>query len=152
MTAKTKTQVSRTTNGAEDAQRAQALGSLEERAAALESEAHRLFEQVMLARGTAELPKRPAGEYAVHAPITSSTGQLYARVQAALTDKPYTFRDLCVHLGITSDGENRVKSVIVRLQRDGLAVVNLGDRARAIWWIDTHNRIAAIIAERRARK
>lgn len=168
---KTKTQVSRTINGTDGAnhahdaaRRAVALDTLEERALALETEAAALHEQVAAARGTLtlspepaaapargtrDLERRPAGEYAQHATPAS---ELYRQVRAALADKPYTFRDLCVAVGIAHEGENRVKSVIVRLQRDGHPVVNLGTSQRAIWWIDAHDRITAIMTTRAARK
>lgn len=94
--------------------------------------------------------RRPATEADTSKPAPdvskrdTSTSELYQKVQSTLSDKPYTFRDLVGVLGLEAKDENRVKSIIVRLQRDGAPLVNLGNGSRAIWWIDVHGRIEAI--------
>lgn len=132
----------------DDAQRALSLEALQRVAVALEQGAHELAAGLHRARGTRDIPTHvlpvTAEVVTVAAPDTKS--KLYKDVDAALCDKPHTFRDLCVLLGVQPEAENSLKSVLVRLQRDGRPVVNLGNGARAIWWIDEHDRIGAIAA------
>lgn len=61
-----------------------------------------------------------------------STSDLYAAVEALITERPLPFRDI---VEATQAGENRIKGVLVRLQRDRKGVVNLGSGARALWFI-----------------
>lgn len=129
------------------------LDALVHRAEALEAEARRLHDEARLARGSRDLTMQaPAvvADVVTAAPAKpDATSQLYRDAEAALRVQPRTFRDLCAALAIDESNENRLKSVIVRLQRDGHNVVNLGNGARAIWWIDEHDRIGAIAADRR---
>ena len=112
------------------------MTELVQRAEALEAAALELATAMKAARGTREIV-RPA-------PADVATAELYERVRGALEDKPLTFRDLCTTLQVDASGENRVKSVIVRLQRDGHSMVNLGNGSRAIWWIDVHGRLGEL--------
>lgn len=42
------------------------------------------------------------------------------------------FREI---LEATKAEENHIKAVIVRMQREEIGLVNLGDQARAVWWL-----------------
>lgn len=116
------------------------------RAETLQALAHRverLEHDVQLARGTREIPQ-------IEVPDT--TAKLMHDVETVLSQRPLTFRELMAALGLGVNDENRVKGVLVRLQapsRGRLAVVNLGNGARALWWIDVHDRIGQIAAARR---
>jgi hypothetical protein len=140
------------------------VSDLAQRAEALAAMARDLAEQVRLAKGTRPMPvvapvagttrrARPdEGRYglkgkdlAAAMPATEPTERLYERVASALESKPMPFRELMSALG-PDINENRVKGILVRLQRDGRGVVNLGNGARAIWWIDRHGRLAEIAA------
>lgn len=115
---------------AEPSQRAEELATLAQRVEALEA-------QLQMARGTREIAR-------VAAP--ASVSPLYTSTETLLSERPHTFRELCMALKIDGEQENSLKSIIVRLQRDGKPIVNLGNGSRAIWWIDVHDRIGAIAA------
>lgn len=113
------------------AQRAEAQRAL----AQIESEIAALREQ--LARGTRELPS------------STATKILYDKVLGLITERPRLFRELVAETDTANGGENRVKGVLVRLQRDGHPVVNLGNGSRAIWFCDVHDRVSEIARGRR---
>lgn len=133
-------------NGAadEDAMRIEAL---REAAIALEHSAHALAEQFSRARGTRDIPVTTIQAVAGPSPEAPKS-KLYTSCETLLSEKPHTFRDLCEALQLPPEQENSLKSVIVRLQRDGAPIVNLGNGSRAIWWIDVHGRIAEIASGR----
>jgi hypothetical protein len=96
-----------------------------------------------VARGTREIPRiatAPAPEQA--------KSPLYDHVRELITDRPMAFRELVAALP-KGTLENSIKSVLVRLQRDGHPIVNLGNGARAIWFCDVHDRISQIANGRR---
>ncbi len=133
----------------EMAQRVATLNELVRKAQVLEREARELHEHALLARGTQQIRPLETSETVPEAPVPAPTpSPLYQQTEALLCDKPHTFRDLCTVLKIAANGENSLKSVLVRLQRDGRPVVNLGNGSRAIWWIDVHDRIGQITAGR----
>lgn len=107
------------------------LHEIAERARALAGQAEQLEAAMRRVRGTREI--RPARRVDTIDPA-ASTPLLYAHVERLLRRSPLTFRDLMAALGAGTN-ENRVKGVLVRLQRDGRGVVNLGDGARAVWFI-----------------
>lgn len=61
-----------------------------------------------------------------------SATPLYAKVRELITERPMPFRAL---LEATHATDNQIKSVLIRLQRDRHDVVNLGNGARALWFI-----------------
>lgn len=104
--------------------------------------AEELLEQAKkleLARGTqrdvtkqakaATTPARPDGSY--HVGDEGPTGELMQVVQRMLIEHPRTFREL---KDMTGAGDNRIKGVLMRLQRESTVLVNLGTDARAIWF------------------
>ena len=52
-------------------------------------------------------------------------------VHRMLVEHPRTFREL---KDMTGAGDNRIKGVLMRLQREGTTLVNLGSDNRAIWF------------------
>lgn len=108
-------------------------------------EADRLEQQIRLARGTREisplLRRRASGAYGGREADNISTPALYETIRDLVAARPMRFRDL---VEATQAGENRIKGVIVRLQRDGVGLLNLGDQAKALWFIpsdETRKRI-----------
>lgn len=97
-----------------------ALADIAERTRQLEAEFRRLEAQVAKARGTRR--------------DLDSTPALLEHVAQMLTGKPLAFRDIMAALP-KGTNENRVKGVLVRLQRDGHNLQNVGDGARALWFI-----------------
>ncbi len=95
----------------------------------LAQQAEALTEQLRTVRGTRDKIK-PATEY--HVGDDGPTGDLMTSVQRLLTERPMSFREL---LDMTGARDNRVKGVIMRLQREGVDVVNLGTEQRALWFI-----------------
>lgn len=101
-------------------------------------EARELERKVRLARGTrqeirrvpAPVPAPRASRYFVG--DNGPTEQLMQVVSEMLQERPWTFRDI---LDQTGARDNRIKGVIMRLQRDGVKVANLGEENKALWFI-----------------
>ena len=142
--------------------------ALAEHSRTLAREAEDLEAQVKLARGTAldvskeaaaagAKPARPDGSYSVSRARRNvvvpngepATHELYETIKQLITDQPRRFRDI---VEATHAGENRIKGVLVRLQRDGAGVVNLGDGARALWFIPDDEVLARLKSMKRARR
>ena len=62
------------------------------------------------------------------------TEDLMVAVWRMLLDRPRTFREI---LEATGARDNRIKGVIMRLQREGKRVVNMGDDNKALWFAPT---------------
>lgn len=77
-----------------------------------------------------------------------STPDLYQAIERYITEEPRTFRAIKAQFPVT---DNRIKSVLIRLQRDGRGVANLGNSARAIWFIPSPEAIDRIAKLRRER-
>jgi len=110
--------------------------SLGQRGRDLAQQAERLEEQLRIARGTQRIvktiaPKTSRGAYSGREPDEVSTPELYEQIRKLVSDKPMRFRDI---VEATQAGENRIKGVLVRLQREE-GCVNLGDTSRALWFI-----------------
>jgi hypothetical protein len=60
------------------------------------------------------------------------TGELLMVIRRMLTTREYTFKELLAETGAR---DNRIKGVIMRLQRNGVNVVNNGTETRALWHI-----------------
>ncbi len=148
---------------------------LRERTASLSEQAEQLARKMRSVRGTRDMKKPVATAAAVvpsshtslarraparradhPAPVgrgtesyvgdESSTAELMTTVQRLITERPSTFREL---LDATGARDNRIKGVIMRLQRDGLDVVNLGNEARALWFIPNPELLKRLRAKRR---
>jgi hypothetical protein len=103
----------------------------------LAADARDLEKKARLARGTERniappkavvAPKR--GRYFVG--DNGPTEELMLTVSAMLQERPWTFRDILEQTGAR---DNRIKGVIMRLQREGVKVVNLGEENKALWFI-----------------
>lgn len=66
-----------------------------------------------------------------------STEELMSVIKQLLQGRALTFQELLE----TGARPNRIKSVIMRLQREGVRVVNLGSRYRALWFIPTETTV-----------
>lgn len=133
------------------------------RAQALASDIQQLAAQVDRLRkvgGTRDLaadtqpPVRARSRTSTIAPVivneapAESTPDLYQAIERYITEEPRTFRAI---KGQFSVADNRIKSVLIRLQRDRRGVVNLGNSARAIWFIpsaEAIDRVAKLRSER----
>ena len=112
---------------------------LVEEARQIRLQAEALEKRVRLARGTqrdlkpANVIVKPArGPYYVG--DEGPTEELMVVVRTALTERPMRFQEL---LDATGARDNRIKGVIMRLQREGKRVVNMGDDNKALWFAPT---------------
>lgn len=119
------------------------LAELTERSKQLAIETERLqqaitLEQnVRLARGTKRdiqgitQPTAPAQPRPMLVTDVASS-PLYAKVRELVTTRPLTLRELIEQ---TKAEENKVKVVLMRMQRDEIGLMNMGNRYRALWFI-----------------
>ena len=91
-----------------------------------------------LARGTGDVTAEArAASGAIASPGAYRVGdegptpELMQAVHRMLAEHPLTFQQI---LDMTGARANRVKGVIMRLQREGVPVVNIGTEAKAIWF------------------
>lgn len=75
------------------------------------------------------------------------TDELMTAVWRMLLDRPYRFREI---VEATGAGENRIKGVIMRLQREGKRVVNIGEPTKALWFAPSDEVLKRILAAKRA--
>lgn len=124
---------------------------LREQAAELQKSADALLQQVKHARGTRDditkRDNRGKGEY--HLGNEGPTSELLETIKGMLDGKAWTFREL---LDATGAGDNRIKGVLMRLQREGVNVVNVGSETRALWTIMTPAAFTRIKAAMEAAK
>lgn len=129
---------------------------LVEEARQLRMQAEALEKKVLQAKGTQEIHKAApaytkATAYAEKLDQyfigdDGPTEQLMAVVQQLLTEHPMTFQDL---LATTGARDNRVKGVIMRLQREGVRVINIGLPMRAVWFIPNDEVLERILKTKR---
>lgn len=72
---------------------------------------------------------RPDGSY--HVGDEGPTPELLEAVTRLITEHPRTFQEL---RDLTGARDNRIKGVLMRMQRDGVTLANLGTEAKAIWF------------------
>jgi hypothetical protein len=77
-------------------------------------------EPAKFARGTTLGNRQPVDE------------ELYHRVRKMLEGEPMRFAQIVESTGLT---ENKVKVLITKMQRDGVKIVNLGAKNKALWYI-----------------
>lgn len=75
------------------------------------------------------------------------TEDLMGAVWRMVLDRPWTFQEI---LEATGARDNRVKGVIMRLQREGKRVVNVGTATRALWFAPTDAVLQRIMRAKRA--
>lgn len=127
--------------------------TLREKAAELTRAADELVAKTRLARGTRDnvKPLTRASEY--HVGNEGPTAELLEVVKTMLTGHARTFREI---LDATGAGDNRIKGVLMRMQREGVNLVNVGTDTRALWTImspEAYARIrAAMEAKRRMKR
>jgi hypothetical protein len=91
--------------------------------------AEALEKKVKLVRGAKQVVKPHSVFYVGD---EGPTDALMESVRALLKERPRTFRELLEETGAR---DNRIKGVIMRLQRDGEHVINLGNETKASWFI-----------------
>lgn len=127
---------------------------LVEEARQIRLQAEALEKKVNLAKGTRRdlkpgnvlvMPTR--GPYYVG--DDGPTEELLQVVRAALTDKPMRFQEL---LEATGARDNRIKGVIMRLQREGTNVVDIAPpgSGKAIWFIPSDELLVRLMRVKRA--
>lgn len=128
---------------------------LVEQARTLRLQVEALEKKVALARGTQRV-RRPTGQVIVkpaRGPYfvgdESSTGNLMAVVQRMLTERPWRFQEM---LEATGARDNRIKGVIMRLQREGVRVVDVAPEGsnKALWFIPSDEVLARLARAKRA--
>lgn len=119
--------------------------SLAQRGLELAIDAEKLESQIRLARGTREIEPMTLAEAEsipvavndkpsdqVRADGESSTRDVINQVRTMLEARPCTFRELKEACQVS---DNRLKGVIVQLQRAEIGLLNLGSPARASWYV-----------------
>lgn len=95
-----------------------------------------LEQNVRLARGTRRDVKAPTpgkGVPVVAPPVNDvASSPLYLQMKEMLAKRPYTLQEL---IETTKAEANKVKVVIMRMQRDEIGLENMGNRFRALWYI-----------------
>lgn len=131
---------------------------LVEEARQLRLAAEALEKKVVRAKGTQEIQK-PGVVKATVAPTyvqkldsffvgdDGPTEQLMGVVQHLLTEHPMTFQDL---LATTGARDSRIKGVIMRLQREGTRVINIGLPMKAVWFIPNDKVLERILKAKRS--
>ncbi len=133
---------------------------LVEQARQLRQQAEALEKMVKKARGTRRNTKvpwfgEPKGDKLMR-PTRSpyfvgdegSTEQLMDAVQRMLAERPWNFHDMLEALGAR---DNRIKGVIMRLQREGVRVVDVAPSGtgKALWFIPSDAAVRVIARARR---
>lgn len=130
---------------------ARQVAALAESERFLERKVEELARELRLARGTEDLTSRAAQTVEAVSPsqdITRKTRrpteyfvgdegptpELYAVVETLLRQRPRSFQEL---LDLTGARPNRIKGVIVQLQRRDQPLINLGSDRQALWFIAT---------------
>lgn len=117
---------------------------LVEQARQLRLQAEELEKQARtrFAKGTRDIPVTEVPLIGDEMP----TPALMALVQTLITEKPHTFQEL---LEATGARDNRIKGVLMRLQREGAKLVNLGTQTKALWFIPNEDVMRRITRPRR---
>lgn len=127
---------------------------LVEQARQLRMQAEELEKTAKLARGTQRVVK--PGNVIVkptrspyYVGDESSTGNLMAVIQRMLTERPWRFQEM---LEATGARDNRIKGVIMRLQREGVRVVDVAPEGtgKALWFIPSDEVLVRLMRAKRA--
>lgn len=63
--------------------------------------------------------------------------QVYATVISVVSERPRTRAEIVELTGVSP---NRINSALVKAQRDGIPLKNLGNQAKAVWYVPTMKR------------
>jgi hypothetical protein len=127
---------------------------LVEEARQLRLQAEALEKKVQLARGTKRLEK-PAGNVIVKPPRgpywvgdEGPTEELMTVVKTMLEERPMRFVEILEQTGAR---DNRIKGVIMRLQREGVQVVDVAPEGtgKALWFIPSEAVMARLMRSKR---
>lgn len=127
---------------------------LVEQARQLRIQAEQLEKKVLLARGTQRGVRTPnvivkpaRGPYYVG--DEGPTEQLMGAVKAMLEERPLRFQEI---LDATGARDNRVKGVIMRLQREGVRVLDVAPEGtgKALWFIPSDSVLERLTRVKRA--
>jgi hypothetical protein len=128
---------------------------LVEEARQLRLQAEALEKKVQLARGTKRLEK-PAGNVIVKPPRgpywvgdEGPTEELMTVVKTMLEERPMRFVEILEQTGAR---DNRIKGVIMRLQREGTRVIDIAPEGtgKAVWFIPSDAVLDRLTRVRRA--
>ena len=140
----------------ENEKRKRQVVDLVEQARQLRLQAEDLEKKVQLARGTRDRARKPTGQVLVKPSRgphwtgdEGTTEDLMATIQRMLTERPWRFAEL---LEATGARDNRIKGVIMRLQREGVRVFDVAPEGtgKALWFIPSDEVLARIASARRA--
>jgi hypothetical protein len=127
---------------------------LVEQARQLRIQAEQLEKKVLLARGTQREVKRPnVIVKPAHGPYyvgdEGPTEQLMGVVKSMLEERPLRFQEI---LDATGARDNRVKGVIMRLQREGVRVLDVAPEGtgKALWFIPSDSVLERLTRVKRA--
>jgi hypothetical protein len=128
---------------------------LVEQARQLRLQAEELERSARMAKGTREIktPSRGVVVKPARGPFWTGdegpTEQLMAVIKVMLKDRPRLFREI---VEATGAGENRIKGVIMRLQRDGVRVVDVAPEGtgKALWFIPSDEVLERLLRVKKA--
>lgn len=106
------------------------LHNLAEDAKRLQKEADELQSKLRIARGTRENVKQARIDTTYFVGDEGPTPELYNAVEHMLRQRSMTFQELLDETGARA---NRIKGVLMRMQRDEKPLVNLGNDRKALW-------------------
>ena len=129
---------------------------LVEQARQLRLQAEELEKTAKLARGTRDTPTPRYGRPLVlpsHSPYWTgdegTTEELMEMIEKMLIERPWRFAEL---LEATGARDNRIKGVIMRMQREGVRVVDVAPEGtgKALWFIPSDDVLARLTRVKRA--
>lgn len=126
---------------------------LVEQARQLRLQAEALEKKVQLARGTQRGMKAPQNIVKTPGPYfvgdEGPTEQLMSVVKLMLEERPLLFQEI---LSETGARDNRIKGVIMRLQREGVRVIDVAPAGtgKALWFIPSDAVLARLVRVKRA--
>lgn len=126
---------------------------LVEQARQMRMMAEQLERQARMAKGTQQdvrkqgnvIVKPARGPYWVG--DEGPTDELKMTVWRMVLDRPCLFREI---VDATGAGENRIKGVIMALQREGKRVVNVGEPTKALWFAPSDEVLKRILRAKNA--
>jgi hypothetical protein len=120
------------------------------------TQVEKLEKDVRMARGTARMKRPTSTPNVIVKPARpphwvgddGPTGELLLVVHRLLLERPLTFQDLLEQTGAR---DNRIKGVIMRLQREGVQVVDVAPEGtgKALWFIPSEAVMARLMRSKR---
>jgi len=131
----------------ENEKRQKIVRDLVEESRQLRLQAEALEKKVQIARGTRGAVVKPSGPHYVG--DEGPTEQLMSVVQALLRERPMRLVEI---IDATGARDNRIKGVLMRLQREGVHLVDVAPEGtgKALWFIPSEAVLDRLLRAKRA--